>query len=203
MKRRTLAGLGVLGTLCAGTSPAEAHLVTTGLGPVYDGIAHVLLTPEDLVPVVALALLAGLRGKDHARSVLLAFPLAWLVGGLAGTLVGHGPGPAIAAASFLAIGGLVASDARIPLPATVALACAVGALHGLINGTGGAGAQLGLRGLLGIAATAFVIVALVAAVVLSLRPAWTRIAVRVLGSWIAASGMLLVGWSLRAGATIP
>jgi len=37
-------------------SEAAAHLGTTGMGPVYDGIGHFLLTPEDLVPVLALAL---------------------------------------------------------------------------------------------------------------------------------------------------
>jgi len=44
------------------TSYASAHLVTTGLGPVYDGIGHLVLTPEDFVPVLAIALFAGLRG---------------------------------------------------------------------------------------------------------------------------------------------
>ena len=42
---------------------AEAHLVTTGLGPVYDGIGHLLVTPEDLLPVLALALCARLAGR--------------------------------------------------------------------------------------------------------------------------------------------
>ena len=37
---------------------AQAHLVTTGLGPVYDGIGHFCLAPDDSIPVVALALLA-------------------------------------------------------------------------------------------------------------------------------------------------
>jgi urease accessory protein len=41
---------------------SEAHLNTTGMGPVYDGVIHFLLSPEDFVPVLALALLAGLRG---------------------------------------------------------------------------------------------------------------------------------------------
>jgi len=46
-------------------------------------------------------------------------------------------------------------------------------------------------------ATLFVLVALAAALVIALRPAWTRIAVRVTGSWIAAMGLLWLGWSLR------
>ena len=45
-----------------GCGPAEAHLNATGMGPVYDGVMHFLTSPEDLVPALALALLAGLRG---------------------------------------------------------------------------------------------------------------------------------------------
>jgi len=57
---------------------ALAHLVTTGMGPVYDGIGHLLLTPEDLIPVIAVALYAGLRGKTQGRRALFLFPLAWM-----------------------------------------------------------------------------------------------------------------------------
>jgi len=43
----------------------------------------------------------------------------------------------------------------------------------------------------------FVTTTLVAGQVISLRAPWTKIAVRVAGSWIAASGLLMVGWALR------
>ena len=46
--------------------PAEAHLNSTGMGPFYDGLIHFLMSPEDIVPVLALALLAGLRGASLA-----------------------------------------------------------------------------------------------------------------------------------------
>ena len=46
---------------------AEAHLPSIGLGPVYDGIFHLLLSPEDLIPIIALALLAGQRGANSSR----------------------------------------------------------------------------------------------------------------------------------------
>jgi len=39
--------------------------------------------------------------------------------------------------------------------------------------------------------------ALAAAAVVAIRAPWGRIAVRVAGSWIAAIGLLLLGWSLR------
>jgi urease accessory protein len=44
---------------------------STGLGPVYDGLLHFLLSPEDPLPVLALALLAGQRGAHYGRRVLL------------------------------------------------------------------------------------------------------------------------------------
>ena len=93
---------------------AEAHLVTTGLGPVYDGIGHLLVTPEDLLPVLALALLAGLRGAGVGRRVLCVLPIAWLTGGGVGLLAQGLPAFPSPALSFLVLGTLVAADLRLP-----------------------------------------------------------------------------------------
>jgi urease accessory protein len=43
----------------------------------------------------------------------------------------------------------------------------------------------------------FVLVAFAAAFVVRLRAEWARIAVRVAGSWIASSGILMFGWAAR------
>ena len=83
----SLAGL----TLVLSSGNAEAHLITTGLGPVYDGVAHFVLSPEDLIPVIGLAVLAGLRGRAHGRWALFALPVFWLVGGAAGLLIARPP----------------------------------------------------------------------------------------------------------------
>jgi hypothetical protein len=50
------------------------------------------------------------------------------------------------------------------------------------------------------AAAVFVCVALVAALVVTLRRPWTRIVVRAAGSWVAATGLLMLGWSLSGRA---
>ena len=63
---------------------ARAHLVTSGLGPFYDGALHLLLSPADLLGLIAAALLAGLRGRKAARMTVIALPLAWLCAGLIG-----------------------------------------------------------------------------------------------------------------------
>lgn len=200
MRRRALRmALWVGVAIALSPSAVEAHLVTTGLGPVYDGISHFILTPADLIPVLALALLAGLRGAPHARASLIILPAAWLAGGLAGLVISHRLSPAWTTASFLVLGGLVAADARLNRPATIALTVALGLLHGMLNGQAMAPPGPGLAGLVGVAGMLFALVALASALVVSLRAPWARVVVRVAGSWIAAIGLLLLGWSLRPG----
>jgi len=192
----------VIGGLALASCPsrAEAHLVTTGLGPLYDGLLHFALTPEDLVPALALALLAGLRGATHGRRALFVLPAAWLLGGIIGLTVHGGVSPSWTAVSFVLLGGLVAWDARLPLGATTALAALLGLGHGYLNGSALAQPGPGALGLLGSVAAVFTLVALAASFVLPLRAAWARVVVRVAGSWIAAIGLLLIGWAIRSRA---
>jgi hydrogenase/urease accessory protein HupE len=192
----------VIGGLALASCPsrAEAHLVTTGLGPLYDGFLHFGLAPEDLVPVLALALLAGLRGATHGRRALFVLPAAWLLGGVIGLTVHGGVHLIWTALSFVLLGGLVASDARLPLGATTLLAALLGLGHGYLNGSVLAQPALGAVGLLGIVAAVFSLVALAASFVVPLRAVWARVVVRVAGSWIAAIGLLLIGWAIRSGA---
>ncbi len=182
---------------------ADAHLVTTGLGPVYDGIGHLLLTPEDLVPIVALALFAGLRGARAGRLALFVLPLSWMLGGLLALRLRFAAPAPVPALSFILFGILVAADLRLPDGAVAALAGGLGLAHGFLNGPALAGNGPGALGLLGIAAVAFVLVALASALVVSLKVPAARIAVRVAGSWIAAVGLLLLGWALRTRGAVP
>jgi len=175
---------------------ALAHLVTTGMGPVYDGIGHLLLTPEDLIPVIAVALYAGLRGKTPGRRALFFFPLAWMIGGFAGLLASSTAIYPMPMLSFLLLGTLVAADLRLPDNIITALVIAVGIIHGFFNGIAMEGGP-GVSGLFGITTTLFVVVAIASASVLSIQAAWARVAVRVTGSWIAAIGLLMFGWLVR------
>ena len=189
------AGRGLALASCA--SQAHAHLIETGLGPVYDGIAHFALTPEDLIPALALAVLAGLRGRDHARRVIFVLPLAWLLAGLLGTAARISVPDSLSWVPLLVLGGLVAADFRLPAAATTAIAAAVGLFLGLANGYAMAQAGPGARGIVGIVGAVFVVTTLGAACAAAWQSGWLRIAWRVAGSWIAASGLLLLGWSLR------
>ncbi len=102
--------------------------------------------------------------------------------------------------SLLVIGLLTAADLKLAPAVVAALVLALGLAHGWQNGVAMAAAGLPATGLVGTAAAVFVVAALVAALVVALRRPWTRIAVRVAGSWIAASGLLLLGWTLSGRA---
>ncbi|HTX53583.1 MAG TPA: HupE/UreJ family protein [Candidatus Baltobacteraceae bacterium] len=186
-----------------GATTTEAHLVTTGLGPVYDGIGHLLLSLDDVLPVVGLALFAGLRGPKAGRLTLLFLPLIWIAGAIAG-LANHGQpilGQIFTACSFLVLGILIAADWELPTVVVAALAVLVGGVHGFFNGVAmrGAGLRPALLQLTGIAVMLFILVAVISGFVVSLPRAWMRIVIRVVGSWIAAIGLLSLGWSLRFG----
>ena len=202
LRSRLLAAVGLLAVgVAAAPAPAQAHLVTTGLGPVYDGITHLVVSPSDLLMVAALALLAGLGGPARGRQVLAILPLAWLAGGLLG-LQGSTEIflPAAMALALLLAGVLVALDLELPRVVVGLLTAILGLFWGVMNGSALAEAGAGILGLLGIVVTVMAVMTLVAGLVVGARAAWARIVFRVAGSWIAAIAILMLGWAIK-GAT--
>jgi urease accessory protein len=149
---------------------------------------------------MVLTLLAAMRGPRQGRWLLALLPAAWLVGGLTGlkfpinASLGWATG-----VSFLLAGALVAADRNLPLPVVATLAAVIGAFHGFLTGAALARTPSAALELTGTLVALIVVVTLLAGLVVSIKAFWARVAVRVLGSWIAATGLLMIGWSLRAG----
>jgi urease accessory protein len=177
---------------------AHAHLVSTGLGPFYDGVAHVLVTPEDAVAVLALALLSGMSGISSARAVLFTLPTAWCLGALFGQ---HTPPPQsvtwLTVTTFIAIGALIAMNCRLTASAAICLSIVIGFPHGYFDGPERTGVLSDFSMLSGTLACMFFAIAVISATVASLHAAWTRMVMRTIGSWIAAAGLLLLAWLLK------
>jgi hydrogenase/urease accessory protein HupE len=168
------------------------------MGPIYDGLVHFLTSLEDLVPVLALSLFVGLRGANHGRRALFVLPGAWLLGGLLGLTASATSGSAFVPSMwFLLLGGLLAANVKLSSGAATVLAALLGLQRGYLNGAGMGAPAAALVTLLGLDFAVFVLVALAAAFVVRLRAEWARIAVRVAGSWIAACGILMLGWAMR------
>jgi len=174
---------------------AQAHLVTSGLGPFYDGALHLLLSPADLLGLLAMALLAGLRGRQAARWTVVALPLAWLCAGLIGMQLPLVPDLAwVGIVSFMLLGGLVAADARLPSLGMAMLGVIYGTLQGLSSGAGLVAAGAGFTSLGGVVLTVLLLALLISAAVAPLQVFWARVAVRVAGSRAVAGGRLILLW---------
>lgn len=188
----------LLAVFVAFATPAHAHLMNSGFGPFYDGLAHLLLSPEDLIAVAAVTLFAGLSGARYGRWLLATLPAAWMIGMAAGWIFGFPAIPSWTEAAATALAGVaVAADLRLPLAVVLGVAAAIGALHGFANGAELTANPGGLVAIAGTACCLAVIVSLLAGQVTSLRAQWARLAVRISGSWIAAVGLLMLGWSTR------
>ena len=175
-----------------------AHLVNTGLGPFYDGILHLAMSPDDLMNALALALLAGISGAKAGRYVIFLLPSIWLVGGIIGLYADQEISWSVfSTLSFLVAGSMVAMEYRPPFLMLLIITGGFGFLHGFLNGTAMSQNNGGWLSLLGISLAVFILVALISAQVASIKSMWVRTVVRIAGSWMAAVGLLMLGWSFR------
>jgi len=177
-----------------------AHLVPTGLGPWGDGMARLMLQPLDLLLLVALVLLAVQNGRSWSDRLALVLPLNWLVGGLGGLLVGRELHLALLCAAIVTAMGVLAAlgpalrlGERFLRGGTAALPL----LFGLVAGSSLAGHGGALQALLGEAVAIAVVTALLLMALAPPHPRWLALGLRLIGSWIAASGLLMLGWLSR------
>jgi urease accessory protein len=175
-------------------TPALAHSVSKRFGDFYGGMLHPLTALEHLLPILGLSLLAGQQGPRDARCVLLLFP----AGLLAGAVFAGYVEPVwfiiwFNRLSFIAVGLLVAAATRLPLSVLGTTAFVLGLSHGVEN-TADVAPSIAMHLFVpGAVVTGIAMVAIFAAIAVSLAVPWQRIAIRVLGSWIAAIGILVIG----------
>lgn len=179
---------------------AQAHLVTTRLGDFYDGAVHPLLGIEDLLPWLALAILTGFQGGRRARWLLPIFPAGLLIGGWIGTFGPDlGAVPIVDVALVALMGLAIATAITVPTPVLIGLAAIVSLAHGYQNGQAVSGVNDPLLFVLGVTAIGYVIVSLASAAIIAFldgRGEWRSIAVRASGSWVAAIGVMALGFRL-------
>jgi hydrogenase/urease accessory protein HupE len=139
---------------------ASAHLVNTDVGEFYAGMLHPLTSAEHLLPTLALALLAIQCGKPAARASLLAFPIALLVGTLAGSrllpcAVFHFASLVV----LVGLGGLLVLGDRLKhmRPAVAVLAVLTGMILGYRSGIDMAASKVAAQFIPGVAVTGFIV----------------------------------------------
>ena len=182
--------------LCA--APALAHSPIKGIGNFYNGALHPFVSPAHLITLLALGLWLGQRGLQGAKRPLIALVLA-LACGLAAHRIAGDPDTdrvllLLAASMGLAVAAAFAAPASVAMAFAAVAGLAVGVASGPQDVDGAARWALLAGTLLGATfATGYA-----AAMVTLVRQAWLRIAVRVMGSWLAAAALLVLALSFAA-----
>lgn len=182
--------------LGGGAVPARAHSPVPGVGEFYNGMLHPLLAPAQLVTLLALGLVVGQHAPKSSNIALPAFVFV-LVAALAT------PTPPVSEITLLylalacGLAAVLAFDAGAIGPAVFAVV--VAAIIGntvnadippeqplwLLRAGSALGATLLLIFFGGLAAI--------------LKRRWNALAIRILGSWVAAVALMIIALSLAPG----
>lgn len=191
------------GAIGLGLAPslAHAHAAFAGAGDFYAGVLHPLTSPEHIMLLLALGLLAGQNQRRRCSFLIALFPAAVLAGALA---VQYWPAPqnmfVINVCTVIAAGSLVAAGRPLPRIALGLFAAFAGVTFGMANGSALEGNMLPAAFFAGIVVVAFLVLAYLMALgdaLLRLRQGWISIGLRVAGSWTIAIGVLVLSLAGR------
>lgn len=192
------------------SQPAEAHIISTRFGDFYSGVLHPLTDLTDCLIWLALGALAGSLGADRSRWLVVLFPLGLFAGLASASIVGTWASNGVTTATVITgLGLLIAAGLRLPTLLLGLIGFAVAVLRGIANASGLEGeTNVALFGA-GVICAGYVMMTLLMALVVVIRrtdlgerTAWRGIAVRAIGGWIAAIGIMLATFSWH-GALVP
>jgi urease accessory protein len=192
--------------LLASAESADAHIAASRLGDFYAGALHPLTDLQDLILWGALGLLAGSLGASKGRWLVLVFPLGLLAGLVLGPALGIiSAGPLTDAGTMVVLGLVLATEMRIPASLLCAMALGLALLRGAAN-AGGLGPETNrLLFAAGLAGAGYAAITLAIALTLAFRGVdagtpvpWRSVAIRAVGSWIAAIGLMMGGFALAS-----
>jgi urease accessory protein len=190
---RLLACVAVLGP-----RDALAHTIIPGVSGFEGGLLHPVLVPSHAMSIVALALLLAPRPSGERHAVIATFAAALLGAVALVTLAFQTDRAEMTLLACAAVAGLlVAARAQLPIFAAMLLA----AINGFALQFDSVPAVISisetLLTLAGAALAALIGVAGVAALAARASLTWQVVAIRILGSWIAATAFLLLALRFR------
>ena len=195
MTRRSLALCVALGLL---PGLAWAHSPIKGLDNFYAGLLHPVFVPAHLLSILVLGVLLGQQGAQRVQVAIVACLVALLVG-LAASVPAAEISVEVPLLAFAAVSGALVALARpLPVPAIAALGGVVTLLVGVDSAQEGLSGRGWLAAMLGSAISAYLL--LLYAMVFAEwfgRREWQRIGLRILGSWAAASALMVLSLALR------
>lgn len=181
-------------------APARAHM-NADVGDFYQGLLQPFLHLEFLGSALAIALWSTQQAERAALSICAGFGLCVGIGSAAAWLGAEGTATVWAPRlCMLVVGVLVAARARPPAVAGAALAGLIGLAQG--HAATASDREVIARPVLwtvGLAVGAGLLGAYANAATQRFRAFWVQVGVRVLGSWIAAVGLMVSVLAVRVG----
>lgn len=176
-----------------GADPVWAHPPPLGLTGFSGGALHPLFVPAHVLAITGLGILIGQQRPDWGKAAPLGYVAALAVGlaAIALAFVPRYAGEAVLVSALFA--GILTAWARAwPEPVGSALAAAVGLSIALDSPPGVITIREANLMLLGTALGATILLLVVIFCASRLTRPWQRVGLRVLGSWIAASALLVL-----------
>jgi urease accessory protein len=176
---------------------ASAHPIK-GVGDFYAGMLHPLTSLDFVLPVIALALLAGQQRRTAAIGALAALPIALVIGATASVAFHFSftavPGIVVWLGPFLmSVAGLcVALSLRGSALAVTTLFAVFGFILGSTQGLEITPPMSAPKFILGVGCCGLILTVYGIGLVRRLKVPWTQTAVRVVGSWVAAAGLMVL-----------
>ena len=194
MKR--LAGLALALPVLLPIEEACAHPAFAGATGFSGGLVHPLFVPTHAITILSLGMLIG-QQTPHRRWPLLLAYAAGLGVGFAAMVSAFAPrfsAEALLAATAI-VGALVALARGAPW-LTGFLALGVGIALALDSSPGGISVREANIIIVGTFCGAVILLWVVLKVVAIFRREWQKLGMRILGSWMAASAVLILTWQL-------
>ena len=195
MRRAALAA----GLLCYATSGAEAHNVIPGTSGFTGGLLHPLLVPSHVLALIALGLLIGAFRRRTQFALLGAFVIASLASFALIAMAYSATRAETLILCLAAVTGLMlAANLALSAPFCAALAAFMAAAILFDSVPSVLTVRETALSLAGTVLSAVVILAATAGISAALPPSVKTIAVRIAGSWIAASAVMVLALRLSA-----
>jgi len=190
---RALAGIAL-----AALSPlALAHSPIKDIGNFYGGLLHPLLIPAHALLVGALGLLLGQQPQEQNKYPLLAFLVAAVAGLAFAAYANAQPLEHAQLLTTAVVGLLVALNPAVPLALLIAASALAGILVGADSGQPDLTSAALFASLVGTAlGMGILLLCTMGFADYCKERAWRAIGVRIIGSWITASALLVLSLSL-------
>jgi len=184
--------------LVSGSLPAFAHAPIKGIGTFYNGVLHPVLVPGHLLLLLATGFFLGQFAPRSSRTALPVFALA-LAAGLAVSAFEAPALPSWMVSGLALLAGLLVALRFEPFSAlAIWLALVAGLLVGLDSVPDAGEGDRAWLALSGTAVGGLLLVIFAGGASATFNRSWQPIAIRVLGSWVAASSLMMLTFELTA-----